>query len=140
MLENGPHAVAGFERILTNATLDKTMSDRRHLVRSLWVAVISLCCGGVPKRLSQKPEIWTLKNKVFLACLKCAKKEFLFGTLLTLGKFKMGSAIFPLFYKDVLEWLCVNFLRYWVQIIEMHCQLELFWLCLMYRSLRTGST
>jgi hypothetical protein len=73
-------------------------------------------------------------------CLKCAKKEFLFGTLSTLGKFKMGSATFPLPYKDVCEGPCVNFPRYWVQIIEMHCQLELFWNCPMCRSLRKGST
>jgi type 1 fimbriae regulatory protein FimB len=32
MLENGPRVIAGVARILMTPTLDKTMSDRRHLV------------------------------------------------------------------------------------------------------------
>jgi hypothetical protein len=81
-----------------------------------------------------------LKNKGFLERGQCAKKEFLFGAPSTLGKFEMSFVIFPLSYKDDWEGPYVNFLRYWVQIIKIHCQLERFWLCPMRRSLRTGST
>jgi hypothetical protein len=77
MLENGPRAVPSVARILTTSTLDKTMSG---CIDTLFAHSGSLLShySDVPKRPLQNPEIRPLKNKDFLARMKCAKKEFLF--------------------------------------------------------------